>query len=152
MPQNLRCFLFCGHLGKQHRHPMHLMFVKKIETKLLNTCADCTVCLHKFCRSFLCLLTIFLPRTDQFSKSPERPILFRATLLSAIEELLRGFPIIDFFIQPPDESNINIFRSNAAFCRFIVLIQGQSCGGLAAGSYSFDNGPPLVLCPICDAP
>lgn len=72
---------------------------------------------------------------------------FPADAPTAIEVLLRGFPVVDFFIFPRAESNLNIFRSNIAFCRFVVQIQGQSCGGLASGAFSIDAGPPIEFCP-----
>ena len=65
-----------------------------------------------------------------------------ATLL----KLFRGFPVIDFFI-PGAEFNLNIFRSNLIFCRFMIYIHGQSCLGLALGSMSFRVGPPAEFCP-----
>jgi hypothetical protein len=73
---------------------------------------------------------------------------FPPTAAEAVERLLRGFPVVDFFIFPRLENNINIFRSSLAFCKFIVQIQGQSCLGLAAGSLSINPGPPVEFCPV----
>lgn len=72
---------------------------------------------------------------------------FPPTAAAAVERLLRGFPVVDFFLFPRGESNINLFRSSLAFCKFIVQIQGQSCGGLATGSYATETGPPFEICP-----
>lgn len=78
--------------------------------------------------------------------SPDTCHALPPTAAGNIERFLRGFPVVDFFL-PPVETNLNIFRSNIVFCKFMVDIQGQNCLGIATGSLSYSPGPPVELCP-----
>jgi hypothetical protein len=64
-----------------------------------------------------------------------------------IERTLRGIPIVDFFIFPRGEENLNLFRSNKIFCEFMAATSAPQCGNIATNAFAFNVGPPLAVCP-----
>jgi hypothetical protein len=80
-------------------------------------------------------------------QNPANCVPLPGTAQGNIERFLRGFPIVDFFVTPLAEKNLNIFRSNLVFCEFMSAVQIPSCAGIATNALSFTTGPPLELCP-----